>query len=366
MGQILGAADRRARGTTTRLGLLAGGAAGALLLGTAVAPAAHAGGMGGGQGQSTEGGYGASAVSVQVTGDVSTSLRASVPSPPPLCWWEPVQALVPLDASDPEAVKKWWDEEVRPWLTGHAAAGQVSVDYERFEQAIKAAEAGTDVTWYSLKVNEAMRPEGDGHQQAAALHAAGCGRGLNMGPTGEVLVTMDWFPTGDAPEPVVDPEILAEYAYQVMDLVDPTLDWNPKIGEVGNASLVNLPTWLWVDDEASVGVRSVTATAGAVSATVTARTDGVSITSPAGTTECSVAQASTAYGPGASEAEACTLAFDRASWGYGAGFPVEASTTWQAEWTSNQGEGGTLEARSAGETTYVPVAESQALVTAVD
>ncbi|NYG55116.1 hypothetical protein [Nocardioides perillae] len=349
-----------------RLATAVGAAGVALATAAALAPPAHAG-AGGGQGEATDGGYGVGAVSVSVSGDYSPGLRASVPAPPPLCWWEPVTLLGwQVDPSDPEAVKKYYDEEMRPWLTGHASAGQAAVDYDRFAAAIAAVAAGRDITWYSLRINDALRPGGDGYQQAAALHAAGCGTGLNPAPGGLLLETMNWFETGNAPEPVVDPEILAEYAYEVMDLVDPTLDWNPKIGEVGNASLVNLPTWLWVDDEASVGVRTVTASVGAVSATVTARTDGVSITSPAGTTECSADQARTAYSAGASEASACTLTFDRASWGYGGGFPVEASTTWQATWTSSTGEGGQLDARSAGETTYVPVAESQSLVTAVD
>lgn len=350
-----------------RVGTLTGAAVVALASAAALAPPAHAG-AGGGQGESTDGGYGVGAVSVTVTGDVSGALRASVPAPPPLCWWEPVSSLGwDVDASDPEAVEKFWYDEMLPHLRGHAAAGSVVLDFQRFEQAIEAAAGGTDVTWYALRINEAMAPGGDVAQQATALDAAGCGRGINAGPGGlPVLQSIDWFPQGQAPEPVVDPEILAQYAYEVMDLVDPALDWNPKIGEVGNASLVNLPTWLWVDDEASVGERSVTASAGTVSATVTARTDGVTITSPAGTTECSAAQARTAYSPSASEASACTLTFDRASWGYGGGFPVEAATTWQAEWTSSTGEGGQLDARSAGETTYVPVAESQSLVTAVD
>lgn len=43
-----------------------------------------------------------------------------------------------------------------------------------------------------------------------------------------------------------------------------------------------------------------------------------------------------------------------------------ASTVWQAEWTSNVGESGGLENRSVGATTYIPVAESQALVSDVD
>jgi len=321
--------------------------------------------LGGGGGTDTDGGYGAGATHVTVTGHVSQALRASVPGPPPLCWWEPISTSWDVDPDDPEAVQKYWDEELRPYLTGHAAEGTQSVHYERFEQAIKAHARGEDITWYRLRINQGAVPGGDGYEQAAALDAAGCGSGTQPGREGPILVTYDWFPTGQQPEPVVDPLILAEYAYEVMDLVEPTLDWNPKIGNVANASLVNLATWMWVDDVAAVGERSVTATAGPVSVTVVATTDGLSVTSPAGTTRCDAEQARRAYAPGASEDAACTLSFGRASWGYPSGFPVEASAVWQATWTSNQGDADTLEDKTRGATTYIPVAESQALVNAV-
>lgn len=345
--------------------LAAPGAAAGIVV--ALALPATAGGVSGGTGDDTDGGYGAGASHVTVSGDVSQQLRASVPSPPPLCWWESVSALGwDVDADDPEAVQQYWDEEVRPWLTGHAAEGAQAVNYDRFLQAVRAHAQGRDITWYHLRVNDDMRPEGDGYEQAAELSSRGCGSGTQPGREGPILVTIDWFPTGQQPEPVVDPEILAQYAYEVMDLVSPTLDWNPKIGEVANASLVNLPTWMWVDDLEAVGERSVTASAGPVSATVTANTDGLSVTSPAGTTQCDASQARQAYAGDVAESAGCVLSFGRASWGYPAGFPVAASAVWQATWTSNQGEGGELESKTSGATTYIPVAESHALVTAVD
>ncbi len=345
--------------------LVAPAAAATLVLGT-VGPAS-AGGASGGTGDDNGDGYGAGATHVTVTGDVSQALRASVPSPPPLCWWEPVSALGwEVDPEDPEAVKKYWEDEVRPWLTGHAAEGALAVDYDRFVEAVKAQASGTDITWYALEINDDLRPEGDGYEQAAELNARGCGSGTQPGREGPILVTINWFPTGQQPDPVVDPEILAEYAYEVMDLVEPTLDWNPKIGDTANASLVNLPTWMWVDDLDAVGERSVTASAGPVSATVTASTDGLSVTSPAGTTRCDTTQARQAYAAGVDESSGCVLSFGRASWGYANGFPVSTSAIWQATWTSNQGEGGELENKTSGATTYIPVAESQALVSAVD
>ena len=67
------------------------------------------------------------------------------------------------------------------------------------------------------------------------------------------------------------PEDLAAYAYEVMDLEQPTLEWNPRLASGNDATLVNLPTWLWTADPAAVEEREVTAEAAGISVTVTAR-----------------------------------------------------------------------------------------------
>lgn len=344
----------------------------AVAFGTAAAPAWAD--PTGGSGDTTEGGYGVG-VRVTVTGDVSGALRASVPAPPPLCYWAPVTGLGwDVDASDPKAVEKYWNEEMMPYLTGHAAEGALVLDFRRFKEAVKAVESGQSVTFYHLVVDDSQMPAFDvdpgdvssGYQGQAYLDKMGCGSGTAPGRFGPILRTIDWFVTGTQPDPVVDPETLAEYAYEVMDLVDPTLEWNPRINRIGDATLVNLPTWVWVEDEAAVGERTVTATAGGVSATVTATTDGISVSSIAGYEECDAAQARQAYASGVSEGQACTLTFTQASRGYADGFPVETTTAWQATWTSNVDQFGTLENKSQGATTYIPVAESQSLVTGVD
>lgn len=344
---------------------------------TLVAGPAHAGpDDGNGEGGSTGGGYTAGASYIRVSGDVDRGLVGSVPSPPPLCYWEPVTALGwDVDASDPKAVEKYWNEEMMPYLTGHAAEGALVLDFERFKAAAKAVAAGESITFYHLVIDRSQLPGFDsgegpsdaaGYQEAGYLSKMGCGSGTAPGRYGPILRSIDWFVTGTQPEPVVSAETLAEYAYDVMDLVDPTLLWNPRIGSVGGATLVNLSTWMWVEEADAVGERSVTAAAGPISATVTASTDGLSITSPAGTTECDADQALQAYAAGVSEASACTLTFNRASRGYADGFPVEALTVWTATWTSSTGEGGDLENKSQGATTPIPVVESQTLVTGID
>jgi len=344
--------------------------------GSGTAHASPESGVNGG-GTTTGNGYGAYAISV--TGDVSGERKASVPSPPPLCWWEPWELAG--DPTDPEAVKKYWFEELAPHLKGHAAAGNLAIaGSDEFDKAIEAAKnAPNGVTWYALQWNNDALPDiNDNNAHSQALVDAGCtttNRFADGGGVYQMPVQYQWFPTGQQPEPSYDPRAMAEYAYDVMDLVEPELGWNPKIGERGNAALVNLPTWLWVEDEQAVlgegpnaqpGEKTVRATAGPVEVVVTARTKGLRIVSPAGSRDCSVDEARTRYQRGRDEADACTLAFTRGSYGYPKGFPVDASLVWDAAWTSNVGEADTLPSRTVGETTFIRVAQSQALVTEVD
>jgi hypothetical protein len=108
--------------------------------------------------------------------------------------------------------------------------------------------------------------------------------------------------------------------------------------------------------------RQVTAEAAGISVTVTAEPNGMTISSPVGGTECSADQASTAYAEGVPEADACVFTFDRGSFAYPGGFPVESVTGWQATWTSNAGPGGELEPKAVEATTDIPVIEVQSRV----
>ena len=96
-----------------------------------------------------------------------------------------------------------------------------------------------------------------------------------------------------------------------MDLKKPTLEWNPHLASNNDATLVNLPTWLWTQDPAAVEERQVTAEAAGISVTVTAQPDGMTVSSPVGGTECSAEQARTAYAAGVDESQACVFTFPR-------------------------------------------------------
>jgi hypothetical protein len=90
----------------------------------------------------------------------------------------------------------------------------------------------------------------------------------------------------------------------------------------------------------------------------------LNLNSPVGSTSCGPDRARTAYADGVAENAACTVSFARASVAQGtAGWPVTASTNWQADWTGSGGTGGGLEPLARQVVTQVPVAEVQNIVT---
>ncbi len=290
-----------------------------------------------------------------------------------MCWWEDLSSTMldseKVDTSDPAAVQKYYDEEVRPWLTGHAATGQLSMpssDY--FKSIIAQVKAGKAMTFYSLQTADGAitsKPGSPAYASEVKTVGNACGAPVVSGPYGPQTVGWQAFPTGNPPAPAVSPEDLAAYAYEVMDLKKPTLEWNPHLASNGDASLVNLPTWLWTEDPAAVEERQVTAEAAGISVTVTAEPNAMTVSTPVGGTECSAKQAATAYAPGVNEASACTFTFPSASVQYAGGFPVQATTGWEATWTSNAGPGGDLEPKTMTATTAIPVIEVQSRVDTV-
>ncbi|MET0838251.1 MAG: hypothetical protein ABWY19_05675 [Marmoricola sp.] len=324
-----------------------------------------------GGGTTNDNGYGAR-VEVHLSGDVSQGAVGSVPGPPPMCWWENLSGTMlstdKVDTSDPAAVKKYYEEKVRPYLTGHAATGQLAIPSEAyFKNVIAQVKAGQPMTFYSLQIRDEALGVPGSPEYADAVHTIGqaCGTPVTNGPFGPVLTSWQAFAPGQVPEPAVAPEDLAEYAYEVMDLKRPTLEWNPHLASADDATLVNLPTWLWTQDPAAVEQRQVTAEAAGISVTVTAEPNGMTVTSPVAGTDCSAEQARTAYAPGVDESQACIVTFPRGSAAYGTGFPVQSTTGWQAAWTSNAGPGGDLEPKTRSATTTIPVIEVQSRVSQV-
>lgn len=343
--------------TTSTRGALLGTLALSLLTFVLAAPASAGPDSGAGGGESTDSGYGAWVVSL--TGDYSASKVADVGRPPPICWWSHIDAPDPHDA---EGVYEWFNGYLSDHGPSSAGGGAYVAGSARwpgaFEDAIEADAEGDGVTWYRLTFAEGMSME--------EMLASGCTSSTNVMGT-EIPIMYNYFDFNDTPPPpVIDARLLAEYAYNVMNLVSPTLEWNPKIARRDGAALINLPTWMWVTDPEAVARREVTASVGTVSATVVAEPGDMEIWSPAGRASCTAAQALVRYSADLDESSACTLTFSRASYETPGGFEVTATVPWTASWSTSTGLGDDFPERPITQNTDIRVAGSQAVVTEVD
>lgn len=333
----------------------------AALMASAVGTPAFAGAGDGGDGSSGSGtGNGFQAVAIHFSGEAApggqggSTIRVRVQAS---CWWRTADGPY----TDPVAYLDYYDNVMSsgaPWYA-RAAYG----DRAQYERAAAAAAEGDELHWYS-----AYCKDQDDYVDYT-------GRPVTINGT-TLAVTYRAFAVGaggvNLPPPQVEPESLAEAAREVMVLPLPEVSRNPETTTAGlaGATFVNLPTWFWVDDPAAVGggdgqraIRAEVA-GGAVWAEVVATTQGLRVSSPAGATTCPPAVATRRWSTGADDADGCTVAFERASVAYPSGYPVTTSTTWEATWTGSGGTGGTLAPLAREAVTQVPVAESQAVITA--
>lgn len=354
---------------TIRSFVVAAGAAGMLV---ASSGAARAGGF------EEDGALVARASTVVVTagkGDPISSGTYTVPVPPK-CWWEPIPLNFDLqddfDASDPEQFQEWWDETVVQ-MRGHAAAGYFALPpREEVRRIVKLEQQGADYTWYSLGAQDGVNCADEGFTTShGTVGDAYGGQGAGEAANDNIPVSYAAFPAHQPPPaPLVDVADLSERLWDEVSqqIEDPMVDRNPTINNLGGATLVNLATWFWVDN-----VEGALAEDGnihleahipgsPVRTTIDVGTTGVDITSPAGATSCAIDQAKTSYAPGASDGDACTVAFAK---GNRAGWPVTSSIVWTGGWEGVQANGETESGDlsvSRSSTTDVPVSESQALV----
>jgi hypothetical protein len=342
----------RGRRTAVRAVLL-----GLLTAALSVPAVARAGQVDPPDGHESPGGYTAE-VAVRFTGEAAPgggstrTVRVS-----PVCWWQPAGGPF----TDAVAMLDWYDV-----VTGGLQTRGVISEYgprRIWKEAAEAEQAGTaDTSWY-----RAFCKDPDDYERYDA------GDAEQMDPilgNPETFVTYYYraFPAGAAvPPPLVTPAELARVARDVMVIPVPETDRNPKIQSAGAPTLVGLPTWFWVTDPDAVGGnagdRDITATLGAVWATVTAKTGGLHLNSPAGGTTCDPPEALVKYRDGVSDDSACTVEFARASVAYPKGYPVTASTNWQATWVGSDGTSGGLAPLARDFTAEVPVAEVQNIVT---
>lgn len=269
---------------------------------------------------------------------------SSAPAVEPDCWYEPWLGLKQAFAL--RAITDVFGFFI-PLLD--LPMGEV----KEYADAVKKHKSDPGWKWYKLTCKDGI----NSITSDQAMNAAETTEWFGM-----QVARMDLLvgPGEDTPEGV-SVETLLEAAQAAITIPDPQVVRNPQIGGSG-ATMVNLDTFFW--SETAQKEYTVTATAGNVSATVTAKQDGYVLTSPAGSTECTHEQFTTAWSRGLADDAGCRIGFDRAS---ARGWDVEVMSQWDATWTATGfPDAQPLDALTVGSTTSVPVFESQALVTGVD
>lgn len=240
--------------------------------------------------------------------------------------------------------------------------GFVAPNEQVMQEAIEIWDEGaTPVSWYILSCGN--------NDAAAAEYFQNCAMFFP-----DVCLPSPWgyFVEEEEPPVVIAPEELALAAREYLEIPEPEVDRNPKVGSSGGATMVNLPTWFWVTNPDAVGgddgelnIRASIPEVG-VWAEITATTPGLSLASAAGSTSCNPSAAITEWSPGANDADGCTVSFAKASVAYPNGYPVTARTEWTATWVGGGPGGATdsgdLEPLTATSTVNVPVAEVQTIV----
>jgi hypothetical protein len=171
--------------------------------------------------------------------------------------------------------------------------------------------------------------------------------------------------TPPATDTGVPPQVLAQVAFEAMDLPTGTIDWNPKLINDG-AAVVGRDTWVWI--EGATRTVTVTASVPGLSAQVTATLDHIDLTAPgADKTKCP--DTGTPWTAGAKKST-CTIDFFHSSANqpvkHGQKLPtatLTATATWTATWTSSLDPTvRALPTQKLTTTAEVPVAEIEAIV----
>lgn len=158
----------------------------------------------------------------------------------------------------------------------------------------------------------------------------------------------------------VDPRDLAATARQSVSISDPPIATSP---DADRETYAQVTTWLWVENSWWT-TYSATASAGRVSATVTAMpTTGVWTTGDGGNESCD--GPGVVWQRGREDSETyCSHVYRRSSEGQPDGqYELEVTVAFDVTWTSNAGPGGTLEGLARTSNRNIRVSEIQAIET---
>lgn len=162
-----------------------------------------------------------------------------------------------------------------------------------------------------------------------------------------------------APPPPPDPQDIAEDIVDGMDLGPITIGIAPRPG-ADSMGLVGLPVWMWAENPSPTTWGPITDAASerGVEVTVTvevthARWD----MGDGGGKSCSVPGTPWKDSPTIRSSPDCGFVYNETS----AGYQVTATTHWEAEWTSNTGESGTVDVDPMSTSVTIRIGELQSI-----
>ena len=305
------------------------------------APPAYSDSAKAGSGQSSDG---SAQISVSVSyesassssggdgGGVVTSSQTVTATVLPTCYYQPMQSGKELAEDARGEYKSLFNDE---------NGGTVDTRYSGWQEHADDAEG----YWYAPTCSSARLQPGEHIDQVAEEYFK------------------DHLPVfvpagGQAPAALIDGGTLARAAWDAVTIPQPGVETNPKLGDSG-ATLVGIDTWVWATEDTPAKV-TATATAGPVTATVTAVSDGLRLSAPDSEPNCH--GFGTAWSEGAAEGSSdCTIEFTRSSAHLGGSTPLDVSVGYSVSYTATDGATGDLGAVTTTSTTSLPVAEIQTI-----
>ena len=163
---------------------------------------------------------------------------------------------------------------------------------------------------------------------------------------------------GQPPVPPVDGATLAKAAWKAVEIPAPSVEMNPRMdGDV--QTLVGVENWVWASADTPQSV-TATASAGPVSATVSATSSGLSLSAPDSKVSCQ--GFGTPWQPGMPEGgSSCTMTFTRSSEHLGGSTSVKVGVSYSASYTASDGAQGSLPSVSTSGSVSLKVGEAQSL-----
>ncbi|WP_247595376.1 hypothetical protein [Actinomyces procaprae] len=274
-------------------------------------------------------------------GGVSVSAQSVTASVHPVCWYE-------QDRTGAE-VAEWIDSnQAEKEYSVHGNWGGIRSYIESEYPDYDSYADDTEGYWYKPWCDWKYY-NGDDPMEYQKLFAEFTSNGPVYVPAGQA-----------APEPVIDGATLARAAWDAVTIPTATIGYNPSVGQ-SRATVVGMDTWIWATGDTPKEVR-VTATAGPVSATVTATASRLTLQPKDGTATC------TGFGiPWTEDNDRlgtdCVIVFDRSSAHFKDSVtPVDVKVSYAITYTATDGATGTMDTHTTSTTTTIPVAEIQTII----